>query len=227
MCKNLAYWRWYLFSTFALVSIKVAQQSVHPTLGILARFQAFFYAPAFSQSDGVPPPAPARVTQTVGRFRGAKQSRFSRFGNAIKDIMEKKSFLYFLNNSEYYALLVGLGVACIHFVITYFGLGSIGGYMQNWCYQALFGAEGADVRCGMIMGFIFLAPSYILLMYADLELGSHVIPLILISSFFYGSLASFLISKNTSLRVIGAVLIIFLLCITGFGLMTVLFYVDA
>ena len=44
---------------------KVAQQSVHPTLGILARFQAFFYASAFSQSDGVPPPAPARVTQTV------------------------------------------------------------------------------------------------------------------------------------------------------------------
>jgi hypothetical protein len=40
---------------------------VHPTLGILARFQAFFYASAFSQSDGVPPPAPARVTQTVGQ----------------------------------------------------------------------------------------------------------------------------------------------------------------
>jgi hypothetical protein len=46
-----------------------AQQSVHPTLGILARFQAFFYASAFSQSDGVPPPAPARVTQTVRRLR--------------------------------------------------------------------------------------------------------------------------------------------------------------
>jgi hypothetical protein len=26
---------------------------VHPTLGILARFQAFFYASAFFQSDGV------------------------------------------------------------------------------------------------------------------------------------------------------------------------------
>jgi hypothetical protein len=38
---------------------------MHPTLGILARFQAFFYASAFFQSDGVPPPAPARVTQTV------------------------------------------------------------------------------------------------------------------------------------------------------------------
>jgi hypothetical protein len=41
---------------------------VHPTLGILARFQAFFYASAFSQSDGVPPPAPARVTLTVGQL---------------------------------------------------------------------------------------------------------------------------------------------------------------
>jgi hypothetical protein len=38
---------------------------VHPTLGILARFQAFFYALSFSTSDGVPPLAPARVTQTV------------------------------------------------------------------------------------------------------------------------------------------------------------------
>jgi len=46
---------------------KSAQQSVHPTLGILARFQAFFYASAFFQLDGVPPPAPARVTQTVGQ----------------------------------------------------------------------------------------------------------------------------------------------------------------
>ncbi len=45
--------------------IKTAQHHVHPTLGILARFQAFFYASALSQSDGVPPPAPARVTQTV------------------------------------------------------------------------------------------------------------------------------------------------------------------
>jgi hypothetical protein len=41
---------------------------VHPTLGILARFQAFFYALAFPQSDGVPPPTPARVTQTVRCF---------------------------------------------------------------------------------------------------------------------------------------------------------------
>jgi len=47
---------------------KASQQSVHPTLGIRRHFQAFFYASAFSQSDGVPPPDPARVTQTVGRW---------------------------------------------------------------------------------------------------------------------------------------------------------------
>jgi hypothetical protein len=51
---------WYYFLLGGvLVSIKVAQQSVHPTLGILAQFQAFFYASAFSQSDGVPPPCPS------------------------------------------------------------------------------------------------------------------------------------------------------------------------
>jgi len=49
-----------------IYSTKCNQQSVHPTLGSLARFQAVFYASAFSQSDGVPPPDPARVTQTVG-----------------------------------------------------------------------------------------------------------------------------------------------------------------
>jgi len=45
---------------------------VHPTLGSLARFQAVFYTSAFSQSDGVPPPAPARVTQTVSPFLANK-----------------------------------------------------------------------------------------------------------------------------------------------------------
>jgi hypothetical protein len=39
-----------LFHTFKQVAVmkKRAQQSVHPTLGILARFQAFFYTSAFS-----------------------------------------------------------------------------------------------------------------------------------------------------------------------------------
>jgi hypothetical protein len=44
------------------------QHRVHPTLGSLRKSQAVFYTSAFFQSDGVPPPAPARVTQTVGRL---------------------------------------------------------------------------------------------------------------------------------------------------------------
>jgi hypothetical protein len=59
---------------------KDTQQSVHPTLGILARFQAFFYASAFFQSDGVPPPAPARVTQTVETVEKAGESSIKRWG---------------------------------------------------------------------------------------------------------------------------------------------------
>jgi len=38
---------------------------VHPTLGILRRFQAFFYALAFFQLDGFAVPAPAQVTPAV------------------------------------------------------------------------------------------------------------------------------------------------------------------
>ncbi len=65
MCKSWACLRCRLFSAVVLVSGQATQQSVHPTLGIRRKSQAFFYASAFFQSDGVPPPAPARVTQTV------------------------------------------------------------------------------------------------------------------------------------------------------------------
>jgi len=51
---------------------------VHPTLGIRRHFQAFSYASTFSQSDGVPPPAPAQVTQTVGWLAGAKEQKQNR-----------------------------------------------------------------------------------------------------------------------------------------------------
>jgi hypothetical protein len=40
---------------------------VHLTLGILRHFQAFTYASAFFQLDGFAVPAPAQVTQAVGR----------------------------------------------------------------------------------------------------------------------------------------------------------------
>ncbi|MFN8398457.1 MAG: hypothetical protein U0X74_00470 [Anaerolineales bacterium] len=68
---------------------QAAQQSVHPTLGILARFQAFFYALSFFQADGVPPPAPARVTQTVGWLAHKTADRFMAVLIAMK--LRKKS----------------------------------------------------------------------------------------------------------------------------------------
>jgi hypothetical protein len=52
---------------------QASQQSVHPTLGILARFQAFFHASAFFQLDGVPPPAPARVPREEHAGRAANR----------------------------------------------------------------------------------------------------------------------------------------------------------
>jgi len=45
-----------------------AQQSVHLTLGILRQSQAVFYALSFFWLDGFAVPAPAQVTQTVGRL---------------------------------------------------------------------------------------------------------------------------------------------------------------
>jgi len=50
-----------------LRQVHASQQSVHLTLGILRTSQAVSYAVTFFWLDGVPPPAPARVTQTVGR----------------------------------------------------------------------------------------------------------------------------------------------------------------
>ena len=48
--------------------IKAAQQSAHPTLGILRQSQAVSYAFSFFWLDGFAVPTPAQVTQTVGRL---------------------------------------------------------------------------------------------------------------------------------------------------------------
>jgi hypothetical protein len=50
---------------------KAFQQSVHLTLGILRKSQAFFYALSFFQLDGFAVPAPAQVTQTVGLLKSS------------------------------------------------------------------------------------------------------------------------------------------------------------
>jgi len=55
---------------------------VHPTLGILARFQAVSYALAFFWLDGFAVPAPAQVTQTDGADRFASASQIGAIGAA-------------------------------------------------------------------------------------------------------------------------------------------------
>jgi hypothetical protein len=50
------------------VKSKAAEHSVHLTMGILRKSQAVFYALSFFWLDGFAVPAPAQVTQTVGRF---------------------------------------------------------------------------------------------------------------------------------------------------------------
>jgi hypothetical protein len=57
-----------LFSTSESSTTKNAQQNVHLTLGSLRKSQAFFYALSFFWLDGFAVPAPAQVTQTVGRL---------------------------------------------------------------------------------------------------------------------------------------------------------------
>jgi hypothetical protein len=50
------------------VKSKAAEHSVHLTLGILRTSQAVSHALSFFWLDGFAVPAPAQVTQTVGRF---------------------------------------------------------------------------------------------------------------------------------------------------------------
>jgi hypothetical protein len=66
-------WRRFWFSISESCT-NASQQSVHLTLGILRQSQAVFYALPFFQSDGFAAPAPAQVTQTVGR-QGKEQKQ--------------------------------------------------------------------------------------------------------------------------------------------------------
>ncbi|MFN8414179.1 MAG: hypothetical protein U0Z26_17495 [Anaerolineales bacterium] len=48
------------------LNFKTAQQSVHLTLGILAKISGIFHALAFFWLDGFAVPTPAQVTHAVG-----------------------------------------------------------------------------------------------------------------------------------------------------------------
>jgi hypothetical protein len=56
------------FQSICLAFYERTQQSVHLTLGILRTSQAVLHALAFFWLDGFAVPAPAQVTQTVGRL---------------------------------------------------------------------------------------------------------------------------------------------------------------
>jgi hypothetical protein len=86
---------------------------VHPTLGILARFQAFFYASAFFQSDCVPPPAPARVTQTVSPLIPSK-SRVKLNGKQKSKHYQRNQKGRW-NSSSNICLCYPIYLACLHF----------------------------------------------------------------------------------------------------------------
>jgi hypothetical protein len=64
-----------------LLPLAVAQQSVHLTLGILRTSQAVFYALSFFWLDGFAVPAPAQVTQTVGRLASNNEIQKSHLEN--------------------------------------------------------------------------------------------------------------------------------------------------
>ncbi len=56
-----------MFKGIVLIeSLRLTQRALDA--GESARFSSVFYASAFFSVDGVPPSAPAQVTQTVGRI---------------------------------------------------------------------------------------------------------------------------------------------------------------
>jgi hypothetical protein len=68
---------------------------VHLTLGILRQSQAVFYALSFFWLDGFAVPAPAQVTQAVGRLTQICQVSMSDFKETKKNVIGKFMGLFF------------------------------------------------------------------------------------------------------------------------------------
>jgi hypothetical protein len=100
---------------------------VHLTLGILRKSQAVFYALAFFWSDGFAVPAPAQVTQTVGRLRSKTMSKshpltIIQFFLAILWVVPSLIILEVEEEKQFTWLLVSI-VPFIGFSIVTFYLG--------------------------------------------------------------------------------------------------------
>ena len=74
--------------------ITATQQSVHLTLGILRTSQAFSHALPFFWLDGFAVPAPAQVTQTVGRqIKEQRQNRLC-IASVVFRLAQKENSLF-------------------------------------------------------------------------------------------------------------------------------------
>lgn len=123
--------------------------------------------------------------------------------------MKMKPYLHSLNNLKHRVLLIGFGIACIHFVLTYL----------LWA--------SAFASFGSIIPLILTAPSYLLTTIINFFLWryitdemilvdwtSYTFPYILISSLFYGVVGGLFASRTAKLRFLGIIFI--LICLLGF-----------
>jgi hypothetical protein len=115
--------------------------------------------------------------------------------------MEKKSYLHFSNYEKHYALLVFLGVASIHFLIT--------AVMSPWADDG-FGLKSLVYLVLMmpsfVLGFIVYAVRSVELPFSG-TLSLQLILMIIFSSSFNGIIGGFLASKKKALRWISIILI--------------------
>lgn len=136
--------------------------------------------------------------------------------------MEKKPYLHFLNARNRLTLLIGFGVAFLHFVITYSLQGST------------FASTGNKISVALTLpSYVLMLTSTFLLMLITgrifyVDLLAHGIPYILISSLFYGVVAAFLASRKKKVLLIGlALIVVLLLCSAWIFIMAIIGQINA
>ena len=119
--------------------------------------------------------------------------------------MNKRTFLQFLDSQKFpaFPFVVGFGVACIHFVITY-------RLVSESSFSVLVHILTAPGRAIEVLPyFIFHAFS-----------GFHIsdFQIVLASSLFYGIMGGVFVSKKKYARLLGNILIFLLICFWWFTL---------
>jgi len=114
-------------------------------------------------------------------------------------VAEKKSFLYLLKRKKYHVAIVGLAVACLHFVVT----SIINLFVENYFTESLIFL--LLIAPSISFAFILLSLNPALVLFDNI---STIQPLfILLSSALYGVIAGLLATKRTIFQLIGAVII--------------------